>query len=201
MHQTLTEAGPDAPTLCTGWDTRTLLAHMILRERSLVETATRLQLPRAGVAAERALHDFASTHSYAAMLAAFDRGAPLWSPLALPPARELFNLLEYAVHHEDVRRVDPAAGPRPIPVSRQRAIFNRLKYFAHVTMRGASVPVELRWNDQSIKVGRGSRRAVIIGDPMELALFAYGRQPVAVVEYAGDAAAVAAVKGDRLGIA
>ena len=30
---TLEEAGPDAPTLCTGWTTRDLAAHLVLRER------------------------------------------------------------------------------------------------------------------------------------------------------------------------
>lgn len=29
---TLNEAGPAAPTLCEGWQTRHLLAHLILRE-------------------------------------------------------------------------------------------------------------------------------------------------------------------------
>lgn len=201
LHDTLADVGPDAPTLCTGWDTRRLLGHMLLRERSLIETATRLRLPRAAQAAERALEDFVQTHSYASMLAAFDRGAPLWSPFALPPVRELFNVLEYAVHHEDVRRVDPTAEPRPLPLARQRAIFARLRGFAPVTMRGTPVAVELRWESRSIKVGRGAARAVVSGDPMELVLVAYGRQPVAVVEYSGSTTAIAQLRGARLGIA
>jgi uncharacterized protein (TIGR03085 family) len=200
LHDTLAEVGPEAPTLCTGWDTRMLLAHLIVRERSLVEQATRMRFPRAAHAAERALKDFAATHSYAAMLAAFDRGAPFWSPFALPPAREIANLLEYAIHHEDVRRVDPSARPRPLSLARQHAMFKRLRWFAHATMKDAPVPVELRWEAHSIRVGRGSDRAVVTGDPLELALFAYGRQPVAVVEYSGDPVAVAAIRGAKLGV-
>lgn len=201
LRDTLAEVGPDCPTLCTGWDTRTLLAHMILRERSVIELATRLRLPRASVAAEKALADFTARHSYAAMLAAFDHGAPLWSPLALGPAREVFNLLEYVVHHEDVRRVDPSVQPRDLPADRQRAIFERLRGFARVTMRSAPDPVRLQWSHRTIDIGRGPKTVTVKGDPLELALFAYGRQAVAVVEYTGDPAAIRRMQGARLGIA
>ena len=33
LSSTLTRVGPDAPTLCEGWRTRDLAAHIVLRER------------------------------------------------------------------------------------------------------------------------------------------------------------------------
>ncbi|HAP89500.1 MAG TPA: TIGR03085 family protein, partial [Arthrobacter bacterium] len=33
LAETLLAAGPDAPTLCRGWRTRDLAAHLYLRER------------------------------------------------------------------------------------------------------------------------------------------------------------------------
>jgi uncharacterized protein (TIGR03085 family) len=197
----LREVGPDAPTLCTGWDTRVLLAHLVRRERSLLEIGARARLPIATAAADKAMRAYADSTSYEEMLATLQDGAPPWSFFALPPAREAFNLLEYAIHSEDVRRVDPTAEPRQLSNARQHAIFNRLTGMARFAMRGTPVAVELRWSDSDvIKVGRGSRPVKVSGEPMELALVAYGRQPVAKVHYSGDAAAIARLTGARLGV-
>jgi uncharacterized protein (TIGR03085 family) len=125
LAELLREVGPDAPTLCTGWDTRLLLAHLVRRERSLLEVGARARLPIAGLAADRAMRMYAAETSYDDMLDQLSDGAPPWSFFALPPAREAFNLLEYAIHLEDVRRVDPSVAPRPLSEARQRAIFKR----------------------------------------------------------------------------
>ena len=38
LVQTLRAVGPDAPTLCEGWTTRDLAAHLVVRERRLDAT-------------------------------------------------------------------------------------------------------------------------------------------------------------------
>jgi len=202
LAELLREVGPDAPTLCTGWDTRLLLAHLVRRERSLLEIGARARLPIAGMAADKAMRRYAAATPYEDMLTQLSDGAPPWSFFALPPAREAFNLLEYAIHLEDVRRVDASAEPRPLSDARQRAIFKRLQAMAGLAMRGTPVPVELRWMEgRSIRVGHGNHPVVVTGDPMELALVAYGRQPVAHVTYSGDDAAVAKLTKAHLGVA
>jgi uncharacterized protein (TIGR03085 family) len=198
----LTEVGPDAPTLCTGWDTRLLLTHLILRERSLLTAAARLRLPTAVRALDNAMVSYAETHEYEQMLTTFASRAPLYSVFAVPALYESFNLLEYAVHLEDVRRATEAVvSARTIPMDRQRAIFSRLKGFAKLTMRSAPGPVELRWGTvDSIRVGKGNSPISITGDPIELTLFAFGRQPVAQVEYSGDADSIAKLRGLPLAV-
>jgi uncharacterized protein (TIGR03085 family) len=202
LTELLREVGPDAPTLCTGWNTRLLLAHLVRRERSLLEAGARVRLPIASLAADKAMRAYAESTSYDEMLTLLADGAPPWSFFALPPARDAFNLLEFAIHHEDVRRAtDDEVEPRQLSDSRQRAIFNRLRGMVPFTMRGAPVPVELRWTDSAvIRLGRG-KPVIVTGDPMELALVAYGRQPVARVHYAGDPASIAKLTGAHLGVA
>jgi uncharacterized protein (TIGR03085 family) len=198
----LAEVGPDAPTLCTGWDARLLLTHLILRERSILTFGARLRLPVAVRALDNTMGSYSKTHDYKQMLATFASRAPLYSVFAVPALFESLNLLEYAVHLEDVRRAGGAAiPPRTIPLDRQRAIFSRLKGFTKITMRSAPGPVELRWGMVDfIRVGKGSNLVTITGDPIELTLFAFGRQPVAQVEYSGDADTIAQVRGMPLAI-
>ena len=38
LVQTMTATGPDAPTLCEGWTTKDLAAHLVIRERRLDAT-------------------------------------------------------------------------------------------------------------------------------------------------------------------
>src|SRR4030081_1282653 len=84
----LRAVGPDAPTLCTGWNARTLLAHLIRRERSLLEVGARVPLPLAHQAAEEAMRRYADTHDYSDMLATFQAGPPIYSFFAFPPTQE-----------------------------------------------------------------------------------------------------------------
>lgn len=200
LIDTLRAVGPDAPTLCTGWDTRLLLAHLIRRERSVVELGARVQLPAVTRFAESAMHRYAREHSYEQLLETFSHGAPFYSPTAFPPVAEAANLLEYVIHHEDVRRAAGQA-PRELPADRDSAVFNRLKGFARVTMRSITVPVELRTPDgRTIRIGKGEPQVTVTGAPVELALVAFGRAQAAVVDYAGEPRAVTAFRASELGV-
>jgi hypothetical protein len=48
--------------------------------------------------------------------------------------------------------------------------------------------------------GKGAARVQVIGDPVELALFASGRLDHALVEFAGEADDVALVRGAKIGL-
>jgi uncharacterized protein (TIGR03085 family) len=205
LTDTLHEVGPEAPTLCTGWSARMLLAHLILRERSLLEAGARIKLPVLTAAATRAMDGYARSHEYGELLATFRAGAPRYSPFALPPIRDALNLLEYVVHHEDVRRAASTdVSPRVLSESMQQEIFRRLGVLARLSMRRSPVPVRLCTpTGEILRVGkRGAEDAgvLVTGPAAELALVAFGRQRVAQVDYSGDAEAVAAIAGASFGI-
>jgi len=113
-----------------------------------------------------------------------------------------WNLLEYVIHHEDCRR---AAGfaPREVSEDLQRWVLKRLRPFARLTMRKAKLSLILQPpGEQPIRIDKGdSAYAVIVeGAPVELALFASGRQTSAVVDYSGDPSAVQKVTAAGFGI-
>ena len=92
----LEELGPDAPTLCEGWTTADLAAHLVLREHFRRWGDERR-------AAEKA-------KGLPALVARLRGGAPL-VPWRIPGVRTLLNGGEYLIHHEDVRRAN-GRGPR-----------------------------------------------------------------------------------------
>ncbi|MCU1658978.1 MAG: hypothetical protein JWO57_3634 [Pseudonocardiales bacterium] len=205
LSATLRAVGPTAATLCGDWTATELAAHLVLRERSIAELAGRLPVRQLHRHAERRLAEFVAREPYDRIVATLDRG-PAWTdfPVAtvwsLPPVRELVNLLEYVVHHEDVRRAVPGTPPRALAVARQRAVWQRLRASAPLTMRAVPVGVLLAWPGHShIRTGR-ARVVTVSGDPIELALVAFGRQRVAQVDYDGSPEDVAAVAGARIAL-
>jgi uncharacterized protein (TIGR03085 family) len=209
LAQTLRAAGPESATLCGEWNTAELAAHLVLRERSLVELGGRVPVAPLQRAAERAVERFAAATPYPEIVDGFERG-PSWREpsatawlWALPPVREAANLVEYVVHHEDVRRAADTWEPRRLTADMQAALWNRLRLMARLTLRSVPLGVVLRCGHGEIAngmVGRGAPTVTVSGPPVELALFALGRQPVARVEYAGAAGDIAAVRGADLSV-
>ncbi|HEY8302083.1 MAG TPA: TIGR03085 family metal-binding protein [Jatrophihabitans sp.] len=201
LADTLRSTEPAAPTLCGGWSVAQLAAHLVLRERSVVELLGRVPSGRAHAVAQRAIDAYVARTPYPRLIAAVAAGAPRWSPLALPPLREAVNLLEYLVHHEDVRRAAEGWVPRVLPVPRQDAVWSRLRVASRLTLRLMPVPVRLEWPDHgSISVGSGRPGVTVTGAPEELVLVAFGRQSVARVDYAGPDDAVARVQGADIAV-
>jgi uncharacterized protein (TIGR03085 family) len=197
----LQSAGPDQPTRCGEWTTTQLAAHLVLRERSLAELAGRVPVGRFQAFAQRHLDAYVAEHSYEQLVAAIEQGPPRFSPFAVPVVRESVNLLEYLIHAEDVRRAVPGWEPRALPIDRQQAIWAKLRIAARLTMRSVPLPIELSWPGRGVvSVGRGPARVVVSGDPVELALVAFGRQDVAAVDYAGSPADVTAVRTAEISI-
>jgi uncharacterized protein (TIGR03085 family) len=201
LTATLRELGPEAPTLCAGWDTRTLLAHLIRRERSILELGARLKLPIVTAKAEAAMDRYAERHSFEDMLATFSAGSPPYSIFNVPPLREPINLLEYVIHHEDCRRA-ASLEPRELTADFTQHVLKRLRPFAKLTMRKTPVGVSLESpGEPPIRIGKSAGELVTVkGEPVELALVATGRQAAAVVDYSGDPAAVAALTGAKFGV-
>ena len=216
LAETLRSAGPDAPTLCGDWTAAQLAAHLVLRERSLVELAGRLPVARLREQADRKINHLVATEPYERIVNAVDRG-PSWAdatwPIltsaiwSLPVVRESANLLEYLVHHEDVRRAAPVWTPRALPVDRQVAVWKRLPMIGRLTLRKVATGLELVWPSHgrfrtgpARRGGGGGPTVTVTGEPVELALFAFGRIEVAQVDYDGAPEQVAMVRGAEIGI-
>ncbi len=202
LSATLRRAGAHAPTLCGDWTTAELAAHLVLRERSLVELAGRLPVAPLRAKAERAIAQFVDREPYEQLVASFAAGPPALSPWSLPPVCEAVNLLEYVIHHEDVRRAGDAVAARALPVARQQAIWRRLRLAAPLTMRKVPIGVRLVWpgHGEFTTRLRSDAHVTVSGEPVELALLAFGRQQVAQLVYDGSAEDVARVSGARIAI-
>jgi uncharacterized protein (TIGR03085 family) len=201
LAETLRSTDPTAATLCGEWSAAQLAAHLVLRERSVIEVLGRVPSERAHAVAQRSLDTYVTRTSYREIVAAFADGPPRWSPFAFPPAREAVNLLEYLIHHEDVRRAPDGWVPRVLPTQRQAAVWSRLRLGARLTLRAVPVPVRLVWPDHGeVSVGRGDAAVTVTGAPEELALVAFGRQQVARVDYEGSAEAVERVRGADIAV-
>jgi uncharacterized protein (TIGR03085 family) len=192
------EVGPDAPTLCEGWATRDLAAHLVVRERRPDAVATRLVPPLAGHA-ERVRRALAA-RPYAEVVAMV-RNPPWWSLLSNPLTDELFNGLEFFIHHEDVRRGRPGCEPRDLDPGHRAALWRGVTFTARLGLRRLHIPVLVRAPGfGEVTVGGDTPRATLTGDPGELALFVSGRQRAARVEVDGPPEATKRLRTAALGI-
>ena len=192
---TLRAANPDAPTLDEGWDVRRLVAHLVQREHALVATigdVVSRRSPGDEPGLTRLTSRARSAQGYAALVDRFAAGAPRWSPFSW--AAEQTNLMEYVIHHEDVRRAGPeVAGPRPLPAAQQDAVWRQLGPFA-LSLRSAPVGVDLARPGGQVRRSRKRPTVTVTGEPVELALWISGRRDVARVELDGEPVAVAQLR-------
>lgn len=183
----LEQAGPDAPTLCAGWQTLDLAAHLVLRESRPDAAAGVLGGPLAGHTA-RVQQRLAGKLGYGGLVQAFRNGPPRLSPFALPRVDEAANTVEYFVHHEDVRRAVPDWAPRDIPDGLSDMLWRRLKS-ARLFLRKAPVGVELARDEGGAPFRLSVRKATpvvtVIGTPAELTMWAMGRTSAANVRFDG----------------
>jgi uncharacterized protein (TIGR03085 family) len=204
LAATLRATGPGVPTLCGGWTSEQLAAHLVLRERSLVEVVGRLPIAALHEYAEQRLDRYATSRPFGRLADEVLTGPPWWSPWSIPPLREAVNLLEYTVHHEDLRRGAGDLSPRPLPVDRQWAIWRKLRAASRFTLRSVPVTVVLAWPSHG-EIGPRRNRpgrptVTATGDPVELALVAFGRQRAAHVDYTGATEAIDTLTGARIAI-
>jgi uncharacterized protein (TIGR03085 family) len=196
------ELGPDAPTLCEGWSTADLAAHLAVRERNLLAGPGIVagdKIPALGRVTERAM-EREKAKGYDRVVERVRTGPPP-GPFAVPGLRTQINLVEYAVHHEDVRRAN-GMEPRTDVDDLQDALWPLLVRLARFALRGvpAGVGVELRrpGDGPARAVRPGERVVQVTGDPLELLLWAYGRGDHARFEIAaGDGATDADVDAVR----
>ncbi|TXS45338.1 TIGR03085 family protein [Streptomyces sp. uw30] len=192
--------GPEAPTLCEGWATRDLAAHVVVRERRPDAAAGLLIKPLAS-RLDKAMEEFAAK-PYEELIQLIRTGPPRFSPFQLKQIDEASNTLEFYVHTEDVRRAQPDWTPRELDPVFQDALWSRLERSARLVGRSAPTGLVLRRPDgQTAVAHKGTPVVTVTGEPSELLLFAYGRQNAAKVELDGDENAIAKLhESKQLGI-
>jgi uncharacterized protein (TIGR03085 family) len=197
LCDTLTELGPDAPTLCEGWQTLDLAAHLIARE-ARADAAVGLILPGPFARHLENVMDHYKERGYDTLVGMLRTGPPRMhrmGPLAAANVNENF------VHHEDARR--PAGrGPRDLDAEENAILWKMLGFgrrLAKRRLKGAGLV--LRAPDGSECIVSDTQPSVTLtGAVGELVLFMSGRKEAAVVEHEGDPEAVAIVLAAHFGI-
>jgi uncharacterized protein (TIGR03085 family) len=201
----LTELGPDQPTLCIGWQTGDLAAHLVLREHRPDAGAGVMGGPLAGYT-RRVQDRLRARTPFPRLVELIRTGPPRLSMFALPGMDERANLVEYLVHHEDIRRAQPDWQPRQIGSDVADELWQRLR-LARLLFHRAPVGVELVRADAAA-AGDGASRVritarartpmvTVAGPPDELTLWTMGRSEAALVRMDGSDADIAALRAWR----
>jgi uncharacterized protein (TIGR03085 family) len=181
----LDKIGPDAPTCCIGWDTAHLAAHLVVRERR-PDALVGLGIEGTGMggplpAWSHRLEDRLRTSTaYPDVVGRLRAGPPLWSPLSLPRVDRVLNTTEFAIHHEDVRRAQPDWAPRELPAEAQDTLWGAARLFAR-RAAGRRGLVLRRTDAEGVEQRIGAGGRTVAGEPLELLLWASGREDVARV--------------------
>jgi uncharacterized protein (TIGR03085 family) len=198
ISDTFDAVGPDRPTLCDGWTTADLLAHVLVRERQ-PWAAGGIVVPALAPLTDKAMESWAST-PWTERVEALRSGPPAWSPLRLPGVDALVNGAELFVHHEDARRGEPGWEPRPADPVRDGELRAVLRRTARMLYRKSPVGVVLALPDgERIAAKNAGPGVTVTGEPAELVLHGFGRSAVRV-EVDGAAADVAALASSSRGV-
>ncbi|SVC93641.1 uncharacterized protein METZ01_LOCUS346495, partial [marine metagenome] len=168
----LDEVGPDAPTLCADWTTALLAAHLVVRER---RPDVGPGLVMGGGAARHTARVTARTAErvpYGRLVERVRSGPPPW----IRPVNGPMNLVEFTVHHEDVRRAVDGWAPRWGMDDLQDALWPYLRSGTRLrcrSMRDVDLSIA-RPGDEPVAVGKSTksgRPVVATAEPVELTLF------------------------------
>ncbi|MCQ2000998.1 TIGR03085 family metal-binding protein [Arthrobacter zhaoxinii] len=204
LAETLLAAGPNAPTLCEGWQTKELAAHLYLREHRMSAALGMFIKPlaaRTDKALEETAQKASTTEGYGKLVRAFRAGPPRLSPMHLKSVDNSANLSEYFVHTEDIRRASDRWAPRALDSDYSDALWAELIKRAAILYRGVDLGIVLVRPDGPRHVAKRAPVSVaIVGEPCELLLHAHGRTGHALVMYEGQPDAVALLESADIGL-
>jgi uncharacterized protein (TIGR03085 family) len=181
----LEKLGPDVPTLCEGWTTRDLAAHLVVRDRRPDAAASTIVKPLREHGEHVRLAKAAEP--YSAILQELRR-PPAWSLVSNPLTDEVFNAGEFFIHHEDARRGREGWEPRALDPGQEQALWRTLKITGKIVLRRLGVPATVRCDGFGEFVVGADPQDTISGPPGELTMFLSGRQRAAHVEVTGPSA-------------
>jgi uncharacterized protein (TIGR03085 family) len=187
------ELGPDAPTLCEGWRTADLAAHLVVRERR-PDSGPGLVWPRLAGYTDKVRRAARERTPWDKLVGTVRSGPPL----LLRPFDGPMNTVEFFIHVEDVRRAQGGWEPRTIAPELADALWTRVGPGGMAKKVGATIVIT--------SPGRAEKRngtgptLTLSGDPGELTMFGAGRQRAARVDISGDEALAAKLRSAKLGV-
>ena len=187
------ESGSDAPTLCVGWSTTDLAAHLVVRERRPDSGPGLVWPPLAGYT-DKVRNAVRDRTPWEKLVETVRRGPPL----LLRPFDGPMNTVEFFIHVEDVRRAQDGWEPRPISPELADALWARVGPGGMAKKVSATIVITSPGRADKER-GTGPR-LTLAGDPGELTMFGAGRQRAARVEISGDAVLAAQLRAASLGI-
>lgn len=208
----LDQVGSGAPTLCAGWTTTDLAAHLVLRERRPDAAIGILGGPLAAYT-RRYQRRLAERTPFTRLVETIRNGPPRLPFAFLPGADQAMNFAEYLVHHEDVRRAREGWEPRDLSRDMTSAVWRSLSR-ARFVLRRVPVGIEFARDDEAttppgtgaagtrqrqlrITVRQRTPVVTVIGAPVELLMWTFGRDQAARVRLEGADADVAALRQAR----
>src|SRR5580693_7372454 len=144
LVSTFRQVGPDAPTLCAGWKTRDLAAHLVVRERRLDATPG-ISLPFLASYTEKVQNKVAQSTDWDDLVNLVSSGPPLYSPFRLLDS--VANLGEMFIHHEDVRRAVDGWQPRVLDDSTAAALGRQLGLLSRMALGKQPAQLTLQTTD------------------------------------------------------
>lgn len=197
----LEQVGPDAPTLCEGWDAKDLTAHLVVREGRPDASLGIIVGPLA--AWTERVQNGAASEPFDKLVRLLRHGPPIWSAFRLPLVDGQANTVEFFVHLEDVRRAQPGWEPRELSGELTEFLWDRLRSSGRMLFGKVKCGVQLQRTDvpgaEPVKVRNGEPVVTLVGDPAELTMLSFGRKEHrARIE--GDQVAVAAFSAAKLGV-
>ena len=187
------ELGADAPTLCEGWSTRDLAAHLVARERRPDSGPGLVWPPLAGYT-DKVRRGVRDRTPWNELVETVRRGPPR----LLRPVDGPMNTVEFFIHVEDVRRAQDGWEPRAISPELADALWARVGPGGMAKRVPATIVIT---SPGCADKERGSGpRLTLAGDPGELTMFGSGRQGAARVQVSGDAVLASQLRAASLGV-
>lgn len=174
----LLETGPDAPTLCAGWTTRDLAAHLVIRE-GRPDAAMGIVVKQLAGWTEK-VQAGAAQRPYPDLVATVRSGPPRWSMMSIASVDAQSNTIEYFIHHEDVRRGGEQWEPRELDAATTADLWERLskagKFFTRRSTVGVVVaPTDGPGAGTEPRIKDGDRSVTLRGPVGEVVMAIYGR--------------------------
>lgn len=189
----LLEVGPEAPTLCEGWTTADLAAHLVVRERR-PDTGPGLVWPPMAGYTDKVRLAVRDRTPWERLVDTVRRGPPL----LLRPFDGAMNTVEYFIHVEDVRRAGIGWEPRDVSPELADALWARVG--AGGMAKSVPATIVLTSHGRTDKERGSGPRLMVAGEPGELTMFGAGRQESARVEISGDPSLAAQLRDAALGV-
>jgi uncharacterized protein (TIGR03085 family) len=202
------QVGPDAPTLCRGWDAHDLAAHLWIRENDPLGASGIVAKPLSGLN-ERRMSEVRQRWEFGELVDRIRNGPARFSVFAIPGVDEGANTTEFFVHHEDVRRAgDRPQTARALGPEVEEWMWRRLKLLARAWFRRVQVGLVLErlgsanaaGEPDTIRAVSGASIVTLVGQPSELVLYANGRTSVAEIKLVGEPEAIEILNSAELPI-